>query len=116
MILRNSLRCPDGTEIVSMHRHDYVEHKCKKTGKDYFVDGGIDYLRRSCNGDEEDTSIIWEPGMPHDITREYFMVGNSPLCNIDTDGINRILDKVKLSKFNASVLLEELHFRGEEMK
>lgn len=57
MILRNSLRCPDGTELISRNRHDYVTHK-DANGNIYMVDGGLEYIRRSANGDEVDTSVI----------------------------------------------------------
>lgn len=57
MILRNSLRCPDGTELISRNRHDYKEHR-DANGFTYMVDGGLEYIRRSANGDEVDTSVI----------------------------------------------------------
>jgi len=39
-IIQNAIQCPDGTVIVSTHRHDFQEHG------GYSVDGGRDYLRR----------------------------------------------------------------------
>ena len=44
-LLRNSIITPDGTEIVSRHRHDFVEHTDCLTDHTYFVDGGLDYCR-----------------------------------------------------------------------
>lgn len=44
-IIQNALKCPDGTFIKSLHRHDFCQHG------DYYVDGGIDYIRRSTNND-----------------------------------------------------------------
>ena len=55
-IIRNALVTPDGTMIESRHRHDYVTHT-DKNGKEYMVDGGPAYLRRSCNGDEVDATV-----------------------------------------------------------
>ncbi len=81
-IIRNSLRTPDGTEIRSKHRHDYTTHT-DANGKTYMVDGGLDYLRRSGNGDEEDTSLFNDE--PHEVQRAilswgtYGLEGNSPL-------------------------------------
>lgn len=50
-ILYNGLRTPDGTIISSKYRHDYVTH-LDKNGKTYMIDGGLDYVRCSNNGDE----------------------------------------------------------------
>lgn len=44
-IIVNAIKTPDGTIIESRHRHDYVSHT-DKNGHNYFVDGGIGYLRR----------------------------------------------------------------------
>lgn len=55
-LICNALQTPDGTIIQSKHRHDYVTHT-DKNGKEYMVDGGIDYIRRSNNGDETDLSM-----------------------------------------------------------
>ena len=73
-IIRNSIKTPDGTEIVSKSRHDFVEHT-DKNGKTYAVDGGTAYLRRT--GDYEDcteTSISLFHG--HAVVREVFHMGN----------------------------------------
>ncbi len=57
MIVKNSIKTPDGTEIISKHRHDMICHVDSTTGKEYCVDGGYDYLRRVGPSDFEDTSI-----------------------------------------------------------
>jgi hypothetical protein len=46
-ILVNQIRTPDGTILVSHHRHDYKTYIDKKNGLEYMVDGGNDYLRRN---------------------------------------------------------------------
>ncbi len=43
-LLRNSIRTPDGTELVSHRRHDYVSHT-DKNGSIYAIDGGTTYQR-----------------------------------------------------------------------
>ena len=51
-ILSNKMRTPDGTILESKHRHDYVTH-LDANGNEYMLDGGLDYVRVSANGDEE---------------------------------------------------------------
>lgn len=51
MIIVNGIRTPDGTEIFSVHRHDFQTHT-DKNGREYSVDGGLEYLRRV--GDTKD--------------------------------------------------------------
>ena len=62
MLVYNALRTPDGTVIESRHRHDYVTYD-DANGKSYMVDGGLDYLRRSANGDEVDLSVSLDQGI-----------------------------------------------------
>jgi len=55
-ILRNSAKCLEcNEEVVSQHRHDYVKCSCGNIT----VDGGKDYLKRSCRDMSKilDTSI-----------------------------------------------------------
>lgn len=72
-IIRNSIQTPDGTEIVSTHRHDFSSHT-DENGKSYSVDGGTAYLRRV--GEIEDcidTSVMLYHG--HEVVREAFTWG-----------------------------------------
>lgn len=66
-LLHNALQTPDGTIITSRHRHDYVVHK-DANGKTYFIDGGLDYVRCSANGDEHHLSV-WSDD-DHEVIRE----------------------------------------------
>jgi hypothetical protein len=47
-IILNRIQTPDGTVLISHHRHDYQTH-VDKNGEEYMVDGGKDYLRRNVN-------------------------------------------------------------------
>ena len=100
MILKNSLRTPDGTEIRSMHRHDYRTYT-DANGNEYMVDGGLDYLRRSANGDEVDTSVeVEDPKDPevrnHMVWGTHGKNGDQPLTyvllkDMETSHIEAIL-------------------------
>jgi hypothetical protein len=120
-ILKNSLRTPDGTEIVSNHRHDYVTH-VDKNGKTYMVDGGRDYLRRSAHGDEVDTSEFWTPDTPHSKLRELLhwgtrgRDGKQPLVfralkDLDDDHIEVIIDTQSVSHLYSGAFHMELAMR-----
>lgn len=45
-LVLNRIRTPDGTILISRHRHDYVTYT-DDNGLEYMVDGGTDYLRRT---------------------------------------------------------------------
>jgi len=127
MILRNSLRCPDGTELISRHRHDYVEHT-DANGKVYMVDGGTDYLKRSANGDEIDTSIVVaDTDYEENVVRENLMWatygkdGDEPLRwvalkDMETGHIEAVLESMGqimgyIEPFRLKAMEHELHLR-----
>ena len=47
-LIQNKWQTPDGTILISKHRHDYVEYT-DKNGDYYMIDGGNDYVRKSVN-------------------------------------------------------------------
>ena len=65
-ILNSRMRTPDGTILESKHRHDYVTHT-DANGKEYMLDGGLDYVRCSANGDEHLLTIYTD--YPHEVIR-----------------------------------------------
>ncbi len=81
-LIFNAIRTPDGTVIRSKTTHDYVSH-VDKNGKTYFVDGGLQYQRRSAHGDE--VCLCQYTDAPHDVKRRALewgtngKTGNDPL-------------------------------------
>ena len=100
-LIYNAIRTPDGTILVSTHRHDFVSHK-DANGKRYFVDGGLDYIRCSANGDE--VSLALYDSEPHALQRElltwgtYGKDGKQPfhrisIAEMETEHIEAVLEE-----------------------
>lgn len=70
MLLYNAIMCPDGTLLVSRHQHDFQMHK-QKDGREYFVDGGLQYQRIGYS-DKEYVDLSVYSDEPHEKIREYF--------------------------------------------
>ncbi len=66
-LLYNALQTPDGTVITSRSVHDYNSY-IDENGKNYFTDGGLNYVRCSAHGDEVHLSV-WSDD-DHEIIRE----------------------------------------------
>ena len=71
-IVYSGLRTPDGTLLESWGRHDYVTH-IDANGKEYMLDGGLDYVRCSANGDEQ--LITYTIDDDHETVRQYVSWG-----------------------------------------
>lgn len=74
-VLFRSLTTPDGTELISRHRHDCVTHTDKVNGKFYMLDGGLDYARCASLDNVVWTTITDED--PFETVRQYFTRGSS---------------------------------------
>ena len=123
-IVRNALQTPDGTVIESRHRHDYVTH-VDANGHEYMVDGGLDYIRRSSNGDEIDLTVTLDD--PHEVVREaltwgtYGPNGDQPLsyiklCDMETDHIRACLKNTPNMYPQFRIAMEnELKHRGQTL-
>ena len=70
MLLHNSIQCPDGTILVSKHRYDFKSHT-QEDGREYFVDGGLDYQRIGYS-DKEYVDLSVRSDDPHEEIREHF--------------------------------------------
>ncbi len=116
----NMMRCPDGTMLVSQHRHDYVDYT-DVNGEYCFLDGGLDYQR--CSGNMENCSIY--SNSPHTLKREYFTWGSygkdgkQPLKHIllkdmELDHITNIIaTQTHLPEHILDVFIDELKLRLE---
>jgi len=121
-IISNALRTPDGTIIRSRHVHDYVTHT-DANGKEYMIDGGLDYVRSSAWGDEEHLIVTLEDS--HELVREecvwgsYGPKGDQPLaykklCDMSEAHINAVLENVP--SINTSIktaMQNELEYRND---
>jgi len=121
-LLYNAMRTPDGTIIESRHRHDYVTH-LDANGKEYMVDGGLDYVRCSVHDDQVDLCVYDDDS--HSLIRKtlawgtYGKNGDLPLTYIllkdmETDHIQACLDNVQAMYPQVrNAMQNELEFRNE---
>ena len=122
-LLCNRIRTPDGTILESMHRHDYVCYT-DANGKEYMVDGGLDYLRRNVHEDAPYEELSLYCNSDHEVIRECFkwgtrgLDGKQPLTwlvlkDMATDHIEAILEtQTGLRDHIRQVFINELNFRG----
>ena len=100
-LVRNAMRTPDGTILVSQYPHDYVCYRDHVSHRTYMVDGGLDYVRRSHHGDEVDC-CVYAGHDPHEVVRHvakwgtYGPQGDQPLkyvpvADMDTSHIQAVL-------------------------
>ena len=119
-IVANRIRTPDGTILESMHRHDYVTYT-DANGKEYMVDGGLDYLRRNVHEDAPAEELSVYSDAPHSVIREVFkwgtrgIDGKQPLKfvvlkDMTTDHIEAILETQNLPGYMRKIFLDELDF------
>jgi hypothetical protein len=123
-LIRNAIRTPDGTVLESKSVHDYRTYMDTVTNREYMIDGGLDYCRRSAWGDEENLSIPFDSST-HEQRREHLTWGtrgpngDQPLRRVSikdmtTDHIQACLDTQSHmnSKFR-EVMEEELRIRSQ---
>ena len=122
-ILSNRMRTPDGTVLHSAHRHDYVTHT-DANGKEYVLDGGWDYVRRSVNGDEK-LLTVWSDDN-HEMIRKvvtwgtYGKNGDETLVHVtitdmSSEHLQACLDTQQRTMRPAllKVMQDELEYRNE---
>ena len=121
-IVANRIRTPDGTILESMHRHDYVTY-VDANGKQYMVDGGLDYLRRNVHDDAPYEELSVHTDDSHMLIREAFKWGTRgkdgrqplkyvPLKDLTTEHIEAILEtQTHIQEHIRKIFLNELSFR-----
>jgi hypothetical protein len=125
-LIQNKWQTPDGTILISKHRHDYVEYT-DKNGEYYMVDGGNHYIRKSVNKKkmkdlciysdgsfETDRFLLWGINYDKNMKRlpETQFV---PIKDLNTDHIWAILITLPdMNKKYRRVMEEEIIYREEQ--
>ena len=115
----SAIKTPDGTVLVSRSVHDYKQH-VDKNGKTYVIDGGLEYIRSSVNGDEK--YIVYTLDDAHDIVRDlvkwgtYGKKGDQPLkyvsvAEMTTEHIEAVLENCNIHPNLKIVFERELNYR-----
>ena len=119
-LIRNAIQTPDGTILESVSRHDYKAYT-DANGKEYMVDGGLDYVRRSAHGDEIDLCVY--NNEPHEVQRNilkwgsYGINGDQPLtfktiARMDCDHIRNVLEHCRnVTPVIKHCMIQELEYR-----
>ena len=122
-ILSNRMRTPDGTILESRHRHHYVTH-LDANGKEYMLDGGLDYVRRSISGGEQLLTVYHDD--PHEVIRDAVTWGTFgkngdeslkyvAISDMSTEHLQACLETQKANMRSAMyrVMQDELEYRDE---
>lgn len=124
-IISNRIRTPDGTVLISNHRHDYVTYK-DKNGYTYMVDGGNEYLRRNIVEEAPYTELTVYRDAPFLIIRKVYSRGGRgkngnqslvyvPLYKMSNEWLKACVvynDGIGLANsFASKMYLKELEFR-----
>ena len=118
-LIRNAMKTPDGTIIESTHRHDYVTH-IDANGKEYMLDGGLEYIRSSVHEDQEYMCLYDDE--PHSVQREvltwgtYGINGDQPIkfvtiAEMDTGHLQAVVKMKNVRPLIRDCMKEELEQR-----
>ena len=72
-LIYNAIKTPDGTILVSYHRHDYKSY-VDANNETYVIDGGLDYVRTSVNSVPAESLAVYDDA-PFEVIREYLHRG-----------------------------------------
>lgn len=121
-LIYNAIKTPDGTVISSRHRHDYQRY-LDKNGKEYMVDGGLDYLRRGGDGSDAIEMSLYDDA-PHEVQRtvitwgSYGINGDQPrkinrIADMETSHIEAVLEQCSPMFVIKKCMIEELVMRSK---
>ena len=68
-LIYNAIKTPDGTVLVSYHRHDYKSY-VDANSDTYVIDGGLEYVRTSVNSVSAESLAVYDDA-PFEVIREY---------------------------------------------
>lgn len=117
-LIANRWMCPDGTIIQSKYRHDFVSHQ-----DDYFVDGGLDYVKLAGCGAARMKDMCVYSDDPHEMKREAFMWGTRGkdgmqllqwvvLKDLQTEHIEAIIEtQTHIPEHIREMFVDELQYR-----
>jgi len=121
-VLFRSLTTPDGTELISHHRHDYVTHVDKVNGRHYMLDGGLDYCR--CSTDANGIFTVLTDSDDFETIRRHFTRGTRgkdgneplrwiPLAEMTNEHLEATIEYCFLHRATAYIDIyeEELKYR-----
>lgn len=122
-IVVNRIITPDGTELFSRHRHDYVSYT-DKNGQHYSVDGGTDYLRRGFDKEDYTEASLYLDDDFEEIRKYYCRGGRgkdgkqplkwTPLCEMSTEWLESCIQyNIEMGVTENILYQKELDYRTE---
>lgn len=112
------IKCDDGHELVSRHKHDYSEHTTDCGF--YMLDGGPEETRLTVPADRLPTTRLIDTDSPHSEIRKYFLwrssTGDVLLKDIETDHLLNILQHIYMhedaySEYVLKIMEDEMSYR-----
>jgi len=122
-LIHSSIMTPDGTILVSKHRHDYVTHM-DENGLKYMLDGGIDYQRINVHPEHYHKDMSLYDDQPHEVQRWVLRWGtygkdgdqpltHKPIAEMDLTHIEAVLDTQRMSDVYRACMVKELEYRND---
>ena len=123
-LIRNALQTPDGTIIESKHRHD-CRFYTDANGKEYMVDGGLEYLRRSVHADQIDMNLYDTES--HQVQAKVLTWGSYgirgdqprrdiPIAEMETSHIKAVLRQCNPTPVLRNCMVSELETRYDNLQ
>jgi len=125
-IILNRIKTPDGTILISHHRHDFNTY-LDKNGLEYMVDGGTDYLRRYVHEEAPYEELTLYHDTPYEEIRKAFARGGRgkdgteplvyvPLCEMNDEWLNAVIDYIGLENCLVKDTIPNLYIQEIEYR